>query len=69
MHMTCNMHVGNMVCILKYSLLGSDKTYSGIEVPTFQKSQLFPSYGRSNLKTDATGSFKILVPIYQATWC
>jgi len=24
--MTCNMHVGNMVCMLKYSLLGSDTT-------------------------------------------
>jgi len=24
--MTCNMHAGNMVCMLKYSLLGSDTT-------------------------------------------
>ena len=45
--MTCNMHVGNMVCMIKYNLLGSDTMYSGTEVPTFQKSQLFPSYGRA----------------------
>jgi len=26
MHMTCNIHVGNMVCMVKYSFLGSDTT-------------------------------------------